>query len=144
MSNNEWFIARLAYLSGLKAPNDQQKLMLELAKKVSLTDDEQRKMKALIRAEKAAERALKARADVAKIVNAEKALKRKARDHALYQAAGLMIVGKLVDTKTGEPFMQPDELLGALLEVAQAAQSPDKRAAWKAKGAEAFKQSNLI
>jgi len=144
MSNNEWFIARLAYLSGLKAPNDQQKLMLELAQKVSLTDDEQRKMKALIRAEKAAERALKARADVAKIVNAEKALKRKARDHALYQAAGLMIVGKLVDTKTGEPFMQPDELLGALLEVAQAAQSPDKRAAWKAKGAEAFKQSNLI
>lgn len=144
MSNNEWFITRLAYLSGLKAPNDQQKLMLELAKKVSLTDDEQRKMKALIRAEKAAERALKARADVAKIVNAEKALKRKARDHALYQAAGLMIVGKLVDTKTGEPFMQPDELLGALLEVAQAAQSPDKRAAWKAKGAEAFKQSNLI
>ena len=144
MSNNEWFIARLAYLSGLKAPNDQQKLMLELAKKVTLTDDEQRKMKALIRAEKAAERALKARADVAKIVNAEKALKRKARDHALYQAAGLMIVGKLVDTKTGEPFMQPDELLGALLEVAQAAQSPDKRAAWKAKGAEAFKQSNLI
>lgn len=144
MDNNEWLIARLAYLSGLKSPNDQQKLMLELAKKVSLSDDEQRKMKALIRAEKAAERALKARADVAKIVNAEKAIKRKARDHALYQAAGLMIVGKLVDTKTGEPFMQPDELLGALLEVAQAAQSPDKRAAWKAKGADAFKQSQLL
>lgn len=144
MNNNEWLIARLAYLSGLKSPNDQQKLMLELAKKVSLSDDEQRKMKALIRAEKAAERALKARADVAKIVNAEKALKRKARDHALYQAAGLMIVGKLVDTKTGEPFMQPDELLGALLEVAEAAKSPDKRAEWKAKGARAFLHSQLV
>ena len=144
MSDNEWLIKRLAYIGGLKAPNDQQKLVLELGKKAQLSDDEQRKMRALIRAEKAAERALKARADVAKIMNAEKVLKRKARDHALYQAAGLLIVAKLVDSKTGEPFMQPDELVGALLEVAQAAQSPEKRATWKAKGAATFKEFRLI
>ncbi|KGG94746.1 hypothetical protein P245_07415, partial [Comamonas thiooxydans] len=88
MTQDKWLNERLAYIRGLKAPNDQQRLMLMLAEKGTLSADEARKLNALIRAEKAAERAQKARADVARIMNAEKALLRKARDHELYQSAG--------------------------------------------------------
>ena len=101
MTQDKWLNERLAYIRGLKAPNDQQRLMLILAEKGTLSADESRKLNALIRAEKAAERAQKARADVARIMNAEKALLRKARDHELYQSAGLLILAGLVDTKTG-------------------------------------------
>ena len=93
-----------------------------------------RKLAALVRAEKAAERAQKARADAARIINAEKAAERKARDHELYQSAGLLILAGLVDTTTGKPTRDRGELLGALVSLAEAQVDDAKRAAWKAKG----------
>lgn len=99
---NKWLAERLAYIRGLKAPSDQQRLMLMLADKPQRTADDERKMAALVRAEKAAERAQKARASAAKIINAGKAATRKARDHELYESAGLLILAGLVDTKTGQ------------------------------------------
>ena len=134
MTQDKWLNERLAYIRGLKAPNDQQRLMLMLAEKGILSADEARKLNALIRAEKAAERAQKARADVARIMNAEKALLRKARDHELYQSAGLLILAGLVDTKTGIPTMDKGELLGALVSLANANTPAEKRAEWKARG----------
>jgi CTP:molybdopterin cytidylyltransferase MocA len=91
MTQDKWLAERLAYLRGLKAPSDQQRLLLMLADKPDRTADDGRKLAALVRAEKAAERAQKARADAARIINAEKAAERKARDHELYESAGLMI-----------------------------------------------------
>ena len=134
MTQDKWLTDRLAYIRGLKAPNDQQRLMLMLAEKNALSADDARKLAALVRAEKAAERAQKARADVARIMNAEKALLRKARDHELYQSAGLLILAGLVDTKTGTPTMDKGELLGALVSLANANTPPEKRAEWKAHG----------
>lgn len=102
--------ARTPNLRGLKAPSDQQRLLLMLADKPDRT------------------------ADDARIINAEKAAERKARDHELYQSAGLLILAGLVDTTTGKPTRDRGELLGALVSLAEAQVDDEKRAAWKRKG----------
>jgi len=132
--HDEWMTARLAYLRGLKAPNDQQRLLLLLADKIERTADDNRKLSALVRAEKAAERAQKARANAARIVNAEKAAERKARDRELYQSAGLLILAGLVDSSTGTPALDRGELLGALLGLAKVPADDPRRADWKRAG----------
>lgn len=134
MTQDKWLADRLAYLRGLKAPSDQQRLLLMLADKPGCTADDARKLAALVRAERATERAQKARADAARIINSEKAAARKARDHELYQSAGLMILAGLVDTVTGKPTRDRGELLGALVSLAEANVDDAKKAAWKAKG----------
>lgn len=134
MEQDKWLADRLAYIRGLKAPSDQQRLLLLLAEKPQRTPEDDRKITALVRAEKAAERALKARADAARIVNAEKVAQRKARDHELYEAAGLLILAGLVDTKTGRPTIDRGELLGALMGLAKVAPGDQRRADWKRAG----------
>ena len=56
---NEWFSERLTYISALKNPSDAQKLLLELAKIQYRTPDQEKKLNALIKAEKAIDRANK-------------------------------------------------------------------------------------
>ncbi|MHA7120677.1 conjugal transfer protein TraD [Achromobacter xylosoxidans] len=129
----EWLPERLAYLRGLKSPTEQQRLMLLLADKIGRTPDDERKLKALVRAEKAAHRALRARADAARILDVEKTAARKARDHEMYQAAGLMGLAGLVDKATGKPTRDRGELLGALMDLAQM-QDSEKCARWKRAG----------
>jgi hypothetical protein len=134
MTQDKWLAERLAYLRGLKAPSDQQRLLMLLADKAERTADDERKLAAMVRAEKAAERALKARAAAARIISAEKSAQRKARDHELYQSAGLLILAGLVDTRTGKPTRDRGELLGALVWLAEAQVDEAKRAAWKHRG----------
>ncbi|MCN5666844.1 conjugal transfer protein TraD, partial [Escherichia coli] len=98
------------------------------------TPDDLRKLAALVKAEKAAEKAQRAKASVAKIVNAEKLAERKRRDRELYQSAGLLILAGLVDTKTGTPTRDRGELLGALVSLADNNVADEKRAEWKRKG----------
>lgn len=130
----EWLEDRVAYIRGLKSPNDHQRLLLLLNDKKDATDDDRRKLVALIRAEKAAEKAQRAKASVAKIVNAEKLAERKNRDHQLYQSAGLLILAGLVDTKTGKPTLDRGELLGALLGLAKVPADDARRSDWKRAG----------
>ena len=125
---------RLAYLRGLKAPSDHQRLLQLLAEKPDRTPEDERKLTALVRAEKAAERAQKARANAARIVNAEKLAARKARDRELYNAAGLMILAGLVDSRTGRPLLDRGELLGALMELSRVAPGDERKAQWKRNG----------
>lgn len=132
--HDEWLTARIAYLRGLKSPSDQQRLLLLLADKPERSNDDNRKLSALVKAEKAAERAQKAKANAARIVNAEKAAERKARDRELYQAAGLLILAGLVDTKTGRPTVDRGELLGALLSQAKVPVDDQRRSEWKRTG----------
>lgn len=134
MEQDNWLASRLAYLRGLKSPNEQQRLMVTLADKPDRTAADGRKLLALARAEKAAERAQQARANAAKIINAEKVAERKARDHELFNTAGLLILAGLVDTKTGKPTRDRGELLGALTSLADAQVDDAKRTAWKNKG----------
>lgn len=131
---DDWLKGRLAYLRGLKTPTDHQRLLLLLAEKPDRTPEDERKLTALVRAEKAAERAQKARANAARIVNREKIVERKARDRELYNAAGLMILAGLVDSKTGMPTLDRGELLGALMELSRVAPEDKRKAQWKRKG----------
>ena len=131
---NKWLEDRVAYIRGLKSPNDHQRLLLLLNDKKGATDDDRRKLVALIKAEKAAEKAQRTKASVAKIVNAEKQAERKRRDHELYQSAGLLILAGLVDTKTGKPTLNSGELLGALLGLAKVPADDTRRGDWKRAG----------
>jgi hypothetical protein len=131
---DDWMTARLAYLRGLKTPSDHQRLLLLLAEKPDRTPEDERKLLALVRAEKAAERARKARANAARIVNQEKFTERKARNRELYNAAGLMILAGLVDSRTGMPLLDRGELLGALMELSRVSPEDERKAQWKRKG----------
>jgi hypothetical protein len=131
---DDWLNTRLAYLQGLKSPSDHQRLLLLLVEKPDRTPEDERKLLALVRAEKAAERAQKARANAARIVNAEKLSVRKARDRELYNAAGLMILAGLVDSRTGMPLLDRGELLGALMELSRVSPEDERKAQWKRKG----------
>ena len=131
---DEWLTIRTAYISGLKSPNDQQRLLLALVEKTDHTADDKRKLAALVRAEKAADRAQKARADAARIINVDKVKERKARNHEVYESGGLLILAGLVDTKTGKPTLDRGELLGALLGLSKVPADDSRRNDWKRAG----------
>jgi len=139
--NEEWVIERVEHIRSKKSPSDQQRLLILLAEKDDKTPKEEQDFKALIRAEKAVARLEKAAAKVAssktrvsKILKAERSAKEKARTHELIKSAGLLIMAGLVDSATGEPLWDRDELLGALTSMAEAQIDPIKRKSWKEKG----------
>lgn len=131
---DKWISERLLYIKNLKSPSDQQRLLILLSEKDCRTPEDKRKLNFLLKAEWAEVKAHKARSDVARIVQAEKESARKARDRELYQAAGLLILAGLVDTKTGAPINDRGELLGGLLEIANVSADDTVRAGWKRSG----------
>lgn len=135
---NHWLTTRITYLKSLKSRNDQQELLVLLADKKDRTPQDEKKLAALIKAERASVRATKARQEVANLINAERKstaeAERKARDHEMYQAAGLLSLAGLVDKKTGRPTMDRGQLLGALLGLAKVPQDDARRADWKRAG----------
>lgn len=128
---DKWLSDRLLHIKNLKSPSEQQRLLLLLSEKHPRVNDEERKLGFLIKAEWAEAKAQKARSDVARIVNAERASARKARDRELYQVAGLLILADLVDTKTGRPLLDRGELLGALVGIDETPVTDSVRADWK-------------
>jgi len=128
-----WLEAKQVYIRGLKAPSIQQQLLLLLSEKTQRSKEEERKLTALIRAERAIERAAKEKANISRILNAEKKAERKARNRELFQAAGLMILANLVDSKTGQLRWNKGELLGGLMALASTANETNRKV-WKAKG----------
>ena len=135
---NHWLTTRITYLKSLKSRNDQQELLVLLADKKDRTPQDEKKLAALIKAERASVRATKARQEAANLINAERKstaeAERKARDHEMYQAAGLLSLAGLVDKKTGKPTMDRGQLLGALLGLAKVPQDDARRADWKRAG----------
>jgi hypothetical protein len=135
---NHWLTTRVTYLKGLKSRNDQQELLVLLADKKDRTSQDEKKLVALVKAERASVRAAKARQEAANLINAERKstaeAERKARDHEMYQAAGLLSLAGLVDKKTGKPTMDRGQLLGALLGLAKVPQDDTRRADWKRAG----------
>lgn len=85
----DWLAGHIAYLSKLKSPNDEQRLLLLLAEKKDRDAKEERTFAALVKSEKALERAKKARAEVAGLLADEKKkaaeAERKARTQKLIQ-----------------------------------------------------------
>jgi len=129
-TKEEWLTARLAYLRGLKAPTEMQKLLMLLADKPDRTPEEDKKLNAVIRAEKAAEFAAKAKSDAANLINAEKKAQaeaeRKARTKRLIELGALFGLAGLDGQDRGA-------LLGALLGMANVKES-ERWANWKRQG----------
>ena len=138
MKNDEWLRDRVTYLQGLKSRNEQQELLVLLAEKINRNAHEDKKLNAIVKAEKASLRATKARQEVANLINAEKKAaekaERTARTHELCNSAGLLILAGLVDTKTGQPAIDKGELLGALLGLAKVTAEDPRRLEWKRAG----------
>lgn len=139
----KWVADRVRYIRGLKSPNEQQKLMLILTDKVDKTAQDIKTLYLLMKAEQAAEKAQEARAKVMNLIQAEKRAEaraaRKARDHALYQSAGLLIMAGLVDSQTGKPVDDTAALLGALASLNDLSRDNPKWSDWKNKGQELLK-----
>ncbi len=137
-NNEDWLSNRVLYLKGLKSRTEQQNILIALHEKENRTPQDDKKLNVLIKAEKAADRATKARIEANKLIqaekNAEKKAERKARDHELYNSAGLLILAGLVDTKTGKPTLDKAELLGALLGLAKVPKEDPRRKDWQRAG----------
>jgi hypothetical protein len=138
MKNDVWIKDRVAYLQGLKSRNEQQELLVLLAEKSNRNTQDDKKLNAIVKAEKASLRATKARQEAANLINAEKKAtakaERAARTHELCNSAGLLILAGLVDTKSGQPTIDKGELLGALLGLAKVTAEDPRRLEWKRAG----------
>lgn len=130
----DWLGDKIKTIKGYKSPSEQQKLLVLLAEMENRSEDDEKALSALIRAEKAAERAANARKEAVKLVNKKKEEERTARSRELYNSAGLMIVAGLVDTKTGKPLFDAGELVGALAALAQVSPDDERRRKWKQTG----------
>lgn len=126
----DWLTDRVAYLKGLKSPNAQQALLVLLAEKPNRDAHEEKKLAVLVRAEKAAIRAAKARQDAATMMHAEKRAareeQRRVRNHRLILQGILFDLAGLENRSRGE-------LLGLLITAASTT-AEEKWAAWKRVG----------
>lgn len=140
----KWVIDRVQYIRGLKSPNEQQRLLVILSDKTDKTPQEMKTLSLLLQAERATEKAQEARTKVMNLIQAEKRAEakaaRKARDHALYQSAGLLIMAGLVDSQTGKPMDEPAKLLGALISLNELSRDNPKWEEWKIRGQELLNQ----
>lgn len=109
-TNTDWLTGHLAFLRGLKSPSDTQKLLLLLAAKTRTTAEE-RTFSAIVKSEKAQERAKKAQAEVASLLATEAAAERKARTHKLIQLGLLFSYAELDESP--RDFLAGLLLLGA-------------------------------
>ena len=145
MLHDKWLTARLAYLRDLEAPSEQQQQLLLLAEKLKRTDTDACILAALIKAEAAADRAQRAKAEAARIgARDEEAIRileannretvSRAGDQELYHAAELLILAGLVDSETRAPAFDRGELLGALLGLTNVSAEDPRRREWKRAG----------
>ena len=124
-ANARWLAERVEYLHKLKAPSEQQRLLILLAEKPDRSPADDRKLVVLVRAERADERLGKLRSSAARVAE-EKAAARKARNHRLIQQ------GLLFDL-VGLESRDPAELAGALAALAEV-DDPTRWARWKTEG----------
>lgn len=134
--SDNWLTEKIEYIRGLSHPTEAQKALVVLAETPHRTREQQRALETIIRAEKSAERASRARSEVAALLAAEARRKRAARTHQLCRSAGLLGLAGLLDTQTGHPTRDRAELLGALLELAAIDPNEDTRRRWHDLGAE--------
>ena len=121
-----WLSERIKALRSLKTPNEHQHMLLTLHDKATRTSEDDRKFVALIKAEKAADRAQKARTSASRMLKEERLARRRAGDQ-------LKIVrGALIDWSILEG-RDMGELLGALLELVEQG-TETEREHWKARG----------
>lgn len=130
MTVDPWTTDRLLYLKALKSRTDQQEMLIYLAQKNERTQQDNRKLVMLIKAEKASVKAAQARQQIATLLAAEKRTaglaERKARNHRLIQQGVLFDLAGLANRSRGE-------LLGLLM-AAASTEDAQRWANWKARG----------
>ena len=124
----DWIADHVQMIRGLERPTQQQKALMELHSIPSdkRTPDQERAYKTLEKAVLTERRADIARANADNMFNKKRDLERVARNHQMFQSAGLLILAGLVDTKTGMPFEDPALLLGKLMQINQVNWSADQ------------------
>jgi hypothetical protein len=127
MAMPAWAVEKIEELRGLKSPTDGQRLALLLADKADRSDAETRNLQALLKAERAADRARSARAAAARLVANASEAERKARTRKMIEVGGLVELAGLADQDRGA-------LLGLLLSAAKQASDPESLAAAKRAG----------
>ena len=130
----DWLTNRLAYLQGLKHPTKQQELLLLLGTTPPDNSEDEKTLRALIKAEKAVIAADKARADVTRRLTAAAKVADKQRTHELIQSGLLMAAAGLVDKQTGKPKIGRAELVGALASLAKLPAQHERRSSWRQEG----------
>lgn len=126
----DWLGDRIKHIKGLKSPNDQQALLVALAEKDNRSDLEEKKLAALIRAERASVRAMKARQEAASLIYAEQ---REAASAARKQRTNRLILQGLLFDLAGLETRSRGELLGLLLS-ASTMTDQARWASWKERG----------
>lgn len=77
--DNDYLDNLVKRFKGFKSPNGTQKLIILLGEKDNRSDDDNRKLSVLLKAERKADQLVKARADARRLIDAEKGKQRKAR-----------------------------------------------------------------
>jgi len=124
--NDPWLKERVRAIRALKNPTEHQRALLLLFDNPARNIDEERKLSALAKAEKAASRAQKARANAARALKEDRLSQRRARDQLA------IVRGALIDCAVLEN-RDPGELLGALLCFIEQG-TPCDRESWKQTG----------
>lgn len=131
----KWLFDKVQHIKGLKSPTDTQSLLVLLAEKSERTEQDEKKLRLLINAEKASERAQRARVQASKVMADEKLKARKARNHRLIKQGVLVDLAELNERTL-------EELLGALLLVAEAS-GPEDWQNYKERGVQHLLQRGL-
>lgn len=76
--NTDYLDDLVKRFKGFKSPNDTQQLIIILGEKDNRSDDDNRKLAVLMKAERKADQLAKARADARRLIDADKAKARKA------------------------------------------------------------------
>lgn len=130
IKERDWLGDRIKHIKGLKSPNDQQALLVALAEKDNRSDLEEKKLAALIRAERASVRAMKARQEAASLIYAEQ---REAAAAARKQRTNRLILQGLLFDLAGLETRSRGELLGLLLS-ASTMTDQARWASWRERG----------
>lgn len=133
MKESDFLAQHIPYIKSLKKPTEQQRLLVMLHSLDDRTPADERRLAVLVKAELAAYKAQRARADAQRLLNADKEAIRKARTHELCESAGLMGLAGLIDTKTGKPVWDRATLLGALMSL-KTLDSEQLRDGWRRAG----------
>lgn len=128
MNNADYLANRMAYIKTLKAPSEQQQLLVLLAEKTDRTRAENKALHTLLKAERAQERAAAAKTQALHLLKTRQDADRKARNHRLIKQGLLIDLAGLENWESGQ-------LLGALLAAKEALETqPAKADTWKARG----------
>lgn len=118
ISNVEWIKKRISFIRKLGEKTTREREIIDLLENENnLTNSEKRLLHVLATAEKneLQERDATQKKAVQARISGQK--NRRARNHKLFLAAGLMIDAGLIDTKTGDLIFDREKLLNALKRV---------------------------